>query len=94
MADIKLTASRSDVLRGVAAGEVKHHRNWGRDPDEDVWRPGGYGRKKVNGVVAFLKEARLIKLGPPEHASMYAPQPWQLTEAGEQWLAENDGNAR
>lgn len=89
MATAKLTEARADVLRGVAAGEVKHHRNWGPDPDEDVWRPGGYGRKKVNGAVQFLKEAGLVKIGPAEHASMYAPQPWQVTEAGEKWLAES-----
>jgi hypothetical protein len=85
--DIKLTDARAEVLRAIAAGEVSHHRSWGHDPDEDVWRPGGYGRKKVNGVVAFLKEARLIKLGPPVGPSMYAAQPWQLTEDGETWLA-------
>ncbi len=87
--DIKLTAARAAVLRGVAAGEVKHHRNWGSEPDEDTWRPGGYGHRKVNAVVEFLRKAGLIEMAPAEHPSMYAPKPWQLTDAGKQWLAEH-----
>lgn len=90
MTPSKLTAARAEVLRAVAWGEVKHYRNWGHDPDEDVWRPATGGRKKVNGVVAFLKGAGLVRLGQAEHASMYAPQPWLLTESGEQWLAEHE----
>lgn len=88
MEAINLTAARVDVLKAVSRGEVKHHRRWGRDADEDVWRPATGGRKKVNAAVAYLRSARLIVQGPPEHASMYAAKPWQLTEAGEQWLAE------
>jgi hypothetical protein len=87
MPDIKLTGARLDVLKGVAAGEVSHHRNWGRDPDEDIWRPGGYGRKKVNGAVEFLRTVHLIQLGPASGPSMYSAQPWVLTANGEQWLA-------
>jgi hypothetical protein len=94
MVDIKLTAARAAVLKAVGDGEVKHHRNWGRDPDEDVWRPATGGRKKVNGAAEFLYKAGLIVQGPAEHASMYAPKPWQLTEAGEQWLAQNGADGR
>lgn len=87
MTDIKLTADRAEVLRAVAAGEVEHRRNWGHDPDDDIWRPGGHGRRRVNGTVAYLQEAGLVKPGPAAGPSRYAAQPWQLTEAGEQWLA-------
>ncbi len=87
---IKLTPARRDVLKAVSDGEVKHHRNWGHDPDEDVWRPATGGRKKVNAAVEFLRQAKLITTGRPEHASMYAPKPWQLTEAGERYLNEEN----
>lgn len=93
MDSINLTPARAEVLRAVAAGEVKHHRNWGRDPVEDKWRPAGSVSKRVTATVNFLRDAGLIKVGPAEHASMYAPQPWLLTEAGERWLADNDGGA-
>lgn len=89
MTDVKLTPARADVLKGVAAGEVNHHRNWGRDPDEDIWRPAGDVRRRVNATVGFLRKAGLIRVGPATGPSMYSPQPWQLTEAGEQWLAEH-----
>ena len=93
MTAVKLTPARAEVLRAVAAGQVKHYRNWGKDPDEDCWGPSGYGRgKKVTAAVEFLLKEKLIEQGPAEHASMYAPKPWKLTEAGEQWLAENGGN--
>jgi hypothetical protein len=84
MNDIKLTQSRADVLRAAAAGEVTHHRYWGRDPDEDKW-----GRKKVNAAVEFLRKAGLVELGPANGPSMYASKPWRLTPLGEQWLADN-----
>lgn len=90
MADIKLTPARADVLRAVSRGEVKHHRSWGHDPDEDVWRPATGGRKKVTAAVNHLQQAGLVVEGPAEHASMYAAKPWQITEAGEQWLEAND----
>lgn len=92
MPNLKLTPARLDVLKGVAAGEVSQHRSWGHDPDEDVWRPATGGRKKVNGAVAWLKDADLIALGPAVGPSMYAAKPWQLTEAGEKYLAENGRN--
>jgi hypothetical protein len=87
MGDVRLTDARAEVLRAVAAGEVNRHRSWGHDPDEDVWRQDGCGRRKVNGAVAFLKDVKLIKLGPAVGPSRYAAQPWQLTAAGEEWLA-------
>lgn len=93
MVDIKLTAARADVLRAVAAGEVSHHRNWGHDPDEDKWRRPGERGKKVNAIVGFLRQARLVELGPASGPSMYSPKPWKLTTAGERWLAENGGAA-
>ncbi|BAL87201.1 hypothetical protein AMIS_19810 [Actinoplanes missouriensis 431] len=92
MPEITLTPTRAAVLRAVADGEVKHRRNWGREPDEDVWRPATGGSKKVNATVEWLRQVGLIVLGRPEHASMYAPSSWQLTEAGERWLAENEEN--
>jgi hypothetical protein len=90
MNDVKLSATREAVLRGVALGEVKHHRNWGHDPDEDVWRPATGGRKKVNAAVKYLRDARLVALGPATGPSMYSARLWQLTEAGERWLAEHE----
>lgn len=92
MTDVKLTPARAEVLRGVANGEVKHHRNWGHDPDDDLWRPATGGRKRVNAAIAWLREAGLVTLGCASGPFMYASKPWQLTEAGEQWLAENGGN--
>lgn len=89
MNDIKLTAARAEILKAVSRGEVTHHRNWGHDPDEDKWRPATGGNKKVNGPVEFLRQAKLIALGPAFGPSMYASKPWQLTAAGERWLAEN-----
>jgi len=87
MADVKLTPARLDVLKAVAAGQVKHYRNWGKDPDEDCWSPSGHGRgKKVTAAIEFLRKEKLIEMGPAEHASMYAPKPWRLTEAGEEYL--------
>ena len=93
MSTLALTEARRAVLQAVAVGEVKHHQSWGHNPNEDVWRPATGVRKKVNGAVAWLKQAGLVALGRPEHASLYAPRPWQLTEAGEKWLAENEKNA-
>ena len=90
MPDLKLTAARVDVLKGVAAGEVTHRRNWGHDPDEDVWKPGGYGRKRVNAAIKALADAKLIYQGAPVGPSMYASRPWRLTAAGEQWLAQHE----
>ncbi|MEU4558450.1 hypothetical protein AB0F72_08670 [Actinoplanes sp. NPDC023936] len=89
MSDIQLTAARRAVLQAVSDGEVKHHRRWGRDPDEDVWRPASGGHKRVNAGVEFLRKAGLIKLGPPTGDSMFASRLWQLTDLGEQWLAEH-----
>jgi hypothetical protein len=94
MADIRLTAPRAEVLRAVAAGQVKHYRNWGKDPDEDCWSENGIGRgKKVTAPIMFLFKHNLIKEGPAEHASIYAPKPWQLTEAGAEWLAQHPEEA-
>lgn len=90
MYDVKLSAAREAVLRAVALGEVKHHRTWGHDPDEDVWRPAAGGRKKVNAAVEYLRAAKLIGLGPATGPSMYSARMWQLTEAGERWLAEHE----
>jgi hypothetical protein len=89
--DITLTPARLAVLKGVSDGEIQHLRRWGRDPDEDVWRPATGGRKKVKAAVDYLRKAGLIVTGPALHASMYAPQPWQLTSAGESFLAEQGG---
>lgn len=94
MTDLKLTPARAEILRAVAAGQVKHYRNWGKDPDEDCWSPSGYGRgKRVTAAVDFLRQAKLIETGPAEHASMYAPKPWRLTEAGQRWLSEHEEGA-
>jgi hypothetical protein len=87
MTDIKLTAARLDVLKAVERGEVKHHRSWGHDPDEDKWRPATGGSKKVNGAIAFLRQVGFVELGSASGPSMYSPKPWNLTEAGEQHLA-------
>lgn len=93
MTAVKLTATREAVLRAVGRGEVNHHRNWGHDPDEDVWRPTDGGRKKVNGPVDYLQQAGLVELGPAARPSIYASRPWQLTEAGARWLTEHEETA-
>ncbi len=85
---IKLTAARADVLRAVANEEVKHRRHWGKDPDDDKW-----GHKTVTGACAFLRQVKLIRLGRSLGPSMYASQMWELTEAGQRWLAENGEQA-
>ena len=86
MADLKLTAARLDVLKGVAAGEVKHHTMRKSSENYDEWRPGGYDGRKVTKQVEWLRDNGLIAMGPKEHGSFYALAPWRLTEAGETYL--------
>ncbi|MFI1994751.1 hypothetical protein [Actinoplanes sp. NPDC020271] len=91
MADVKLTPARAEVLRGVAAGQVVR---WGSmdtsapDVDRWTWSPGA--ARKVNREMAALHDAGLVRY-EREAGRLHAL--WQLTEAGEKWLAENEENA-
>lgn len=93
MTDIKLSPTRTAVLRGVADGQVKRHKFSMRADHEDRWHVPGEVAKKVDAAVQWLYDAKLIARGQPEHASFFAPRPWRLTEAGEKWLAGNEESA-
>ena len=95
MADINLTQGRIALLRGIQAGQVEHRRLWDvKKPDYDVWHWMVGAQRKVTTGVAKLAAAKLVKKGPATGPSMYASQPWQLTEAGEKVLAELDAKER
>lgn len=90
MSDIKLTPTRAAVLRGVAAGQVVHKRQWDvKKPSPDVWTwiPGA--QRTVTADMKKLRELRLVRIGRALSASAFSAQVWELTEAGEQWLADN-----
>lgn len=89
MSDINLTPNRAEVLKAVSRGEVKHQRYWGKDPDEDRWKPEGDHTKTVTGICTYLRRAGLIRIGRALGPSMYSSQMWELTEAGEQWIEEH-----
>jgi hypothetical protein len=84
--DLKLTATRLDLLKAVAAGEVKHRTGSRPSEDCDEWKRPGEVAKKVTVTVKWLRDAGLIANGPKEHASFFAPAPWLLTEVGEHYL--------
>ena len=85
---IKLTKTRADVLRAVAANKVTRRRNWDiKRPDTDRQRSDdGSSDKNVTTAVAFLHKADLVKLGFTQGNSVYSPSLWQVTELGQQWL--------
>ncbi len=90
MGGIKLTDNRAALLRGVAAGQVFHERNWdiGKlNPDVWKWSPGA--QRKVTADMAKLRELRLVRIGRALSASAFSSQVWELTDLGEQWLADN-----
>lgn len=90
MPNIKLTQTRAAVLRGVAAGQVLHHRVWDvKKPNYDEWKWAPGARRKVTADIAKLREARLVRIGRSLSASAFSAQVWELTADGEQWLAEN-----
>lgn len=93
MPALNVTAARLGLLKAVAAGEVKHHTRSVPSESFDEWRPGGYGGKKVTKQVEWLQDAGLVRQGPKEHASFYALAPWELTDAGREWLAANEEKA-
>lgn len=88
MTTIKLTPARVELLRAVAAGEVKHHRTWDlKKPNYDT-----IGHRRVTAEMGKLREHGLVRIGRSLSASAFSAQVWDLTEAGEQWLAENGEN--
>jgi hypothetical protein len=86
MAEVKLTAARLDLLKAVAAGNVKHCTRSNPSNDHDYLRTEEGGSKKVTKSVEWLYAAGLIAKGSKEHASFFASAPWLLTEAGEHYL--------
>ncbi|MEU8158081.1 hypothetical protein AB0B94_30880 [Micromonospora sp. NPDC048986] len=94
MADLNMTPTRVALLRGVAAGQVDHHRTWDvKKPDYDVWKWMPGAQRRVTTDIAKLRAAKLIEVGPAKGPSMYASQPWRLTDAGRQVLADLDATA-
>lgn len=87
---LKLTPTRVAILLAVADGKVEHHPTWSRTPNYDYWRmPGGHTRK-VTTHIRWLFRAGFIKGGPASGPSMYATKTWLLTDAGREWLAQNE----
>lgn len=95
MSTIKLTPTRAAILRGVAAGQVVHHRTWDRKkPDYDVWTWMAGATRKVTADITKLKDAGLIRVGRATGPSMYATQVWELAPAGQEWLSSNPEEGR
>lgn len=87
MTAVKLTPTVEAVLRGVARGEVIHTRSMRTDkPDLDRWQWAPGASRKVAREMAKLDDAGFVAFRI-ESGRLSAP--WQLTEAGERWLAEN-----
>ncbi|HEY6117216.1 MAG TPA: hypothetical protein VI172_14790 [Candidatus Dormibacteraeota bacterium] len=90
MSDIKLTPTRAAVLRGVSKGQVLHSRQWDtKKPDPDVWTWTPGAQRTVTADMKKLRDLNLVRIGRALSASAFSAQTWELTEAGEQWLADN-----
>lgn len=83
MSGLTMTQARRDVLAAVARGEVKRRRGWAKgEKTRDTWHQPDGTKANVARQCNDLYAAKLIRPGRAEGPSMYAPQVWELTDAG------------
>jgi hypothetical protein len=83
MSVLKPTGPRLALMRAIVnqPGSVTFCREWsGRNVAKQ-------GTKAVTAIYRQLADAKLVTLGPPTHASMYAVKPVKPTTEGRNWLA-------
>lgn len=93
MPALTITGLRADILRAVKAGNVQRHRGWTvNEKTRDVWQVNDHTKKTVTKTCNDLSApgVGLIRPGRTLGRSIYSPQVWELTEAGEKALAEHD----